>query len=106
MKPFVSSEPETTVMRRDPSDDCLILASDGLWDVLSSDLACDVACKCLEEGSPTNIDLNSGPQTEDGQGNALYPSTSVLAAALLTRLALGRNSLDNISVIVIDLKRS
>jgi protein phosphatase 2C len=36
----------------------------------------------------------------------LYPSRSMLAAALLTRLALGRRSADNISVIVVDLKRS
>lgn len=39
-------------------------------------------------------------------GHALYPSRSALAAAVLTRLALGRKSLDNIGVIAVDLNRS
>ncbi|XP_038708682.1 probable protein phosphatase 2C 75 isoform X1 [Tripterygium wilfordii] len=105
LKPIVTSEPETTLTKRKPEDDCLILASDGLWDVLSSDLACEVACECLREGSaPAN--LSAGPRMEDEKSSALYPARSVLAAALLTRLALGRKSSDNISVIVVDLKRS
>ncbi|KAA8533805.1 hypothetical protein F0562_031322 [Nyssa sinensis] len=107
LKPIVTSEPEVTFTKRDPEDECLILASDGLWDVLSSDLACEIACECLREGSPpaTSTDLNTMPG-EDGGSKALYPSRSALAAALLTRLALGRKSSDNISVIVVDLKRS
>ncbi|KAM3736399.1 hypothetical protein ACB098_10G160900 [Castanea mollissima] len=109
LKPFVTSEPEITFTKREPEDECLILASDGLWDVLSSELACDVARECLREVTPAPdaaIDLNSGPRIEDEGAGALYPSRSVLAAALLTRLALGRKSFDNISVIVVDLKKS
>lgn len=109
LKPYVTSEPEITFTKREPEDECLILASDGLWDVLSSELACDVARECLREGTPAPagaIDLNSGPRIEDEGAGALYPSRSVLAAALLTRLALGRKSSDNISVIVVDLKKS
>ncbi|KAK4559924.1 hypothetical protein RGQ29_008925 [Quercus rubra] len=109
LKPFVTSEPEITFTKREPEDECLILASDGLWDVLSSELACDVARECLREVTPAPdaaIDLNSGPRIEDEGAGALYPSRSVLAAALLTRLALGRKSSDNISVIVVDLKKS
>ncbi|KAE8704691.1 putative protein phosphatase 2C 75 [Hibiscus syriacus] len=102
LKPFVTSEPEITVTKREPEDECLILASDGLWDVLSRDMACEVAHECLKEGS--NGVLNSTQKDEGAE--PLYPSRSVFAATLLTRLALGRNSSDNISVIVVDLKRS
>ncbi|XP_030444606.2 probable protein phosphatase 2C 75 [Syzygium oleosum] len=106
LKPVVTSEPEITFTARQAEDDCLILASDGLWDVLSSELACEVAFECLREGSPPAMDLNSGPAAEDDGNRALFPSRSVLAASLLTRLALGRKSWDNISVIVVDLKKS
>lgn len=90
----------------------MIIASDGLWDVLSSELACDVARECLREGSTSAtsaIDpstIGGPPQVEEERSGALYPSRSTLAAALLTRLALGRKSSDNVSVIVVDLKRS
>lgn len=118
LKSVVISEPEITFTRRESDDECLILASDGLWDVLSSELACEVARECLQEGTAareclqgaaaatTSIDLNAVPQIEEEGAGTLYPSRSALAAALLTRLALGRKSTDNISAIVIDLKRS
>ena len=102
LKPIVTAEPEISFTKRDPEDECLILASDGLWDVLSNDLACEVASECLREGSPSDVSrgLSAMPQKDDE--GALYAS----AAALLTRLALGRKSTDNISVIVVDLKRT
>ncbi|KAJ6869690.1 hypothetical protein NC651_034425 [Populus alba x Populus x berolinensis] len=103
LKPFVIPEPEITFTKRESEDDCLLLASDGLWDVLSGDLACKVARQCLRE---ENRPVNDGPQIKDEGAGALYPSRSMLAAALLTRLALGRRSCDNISVIVVDLKSS
>ncbi|KAF8116754.1 hypothetical protein N665_0014s0018 [Sinapis alba] len=110
LKPIVAWEPEVTFMRREPGDECLILASDGLWDVLSSQLACDIARFCLREDTPSGLDLNETAQEEDNEGvgssSGQNPSRSVLAATLLTRLALGRQSNDNISVIVIDLKNS
>ncbi|KAH9293540.1 hypothetical protein KI387_041255, partial [Taxus chinensis] len=77
---------------RTHEDECLILASDGLWDVLSNDSACEVARKCLAGYRPHR----SKGITEDTPVGA--------AAALLTKLALGRRSGDNISVVVIDLK--
>lgn len=79
-----------------------------MWDVLSSELACEVARECLREGiaAPAAAIVDSRPQMEDKDAGALYPSQSVLAAALLTRLALGRKSSDNISVIVVDLTKS
>ncbi|CAF2121981.1 unnamed protein product [Brassica napus] len=109
LKPMVAWEPEVTFMRREPGDECLILASDGLWDVLSSQLACDIARFCLREDAPSGLDLNETATEDDNEGqgsSGQNPSRSVLAATLLTRLALGRQSNDNISVIVIDLKNS
>ncbi|XP_010247858.1 PREDICTED: probable protein phosphatase 2C 75 isoform X2 [Nelumbo nucifera] len=108
LKPIVISEPELTITERTPEDECLILASDGLWDVLSNDMACDVARRCLQEAEPSNGTriLNSEPQLEGNDGEHQCQSRCSLAAALLTRLALGRKSADNISVIVIDLKRA
>ncbi|KAL1208075.1 putative protein phosphatase 2C 75 [Cardamine amara subsp. amara] len=105
LKPMVAWEPEVTIMSREPGDECLILASDGLWDVLSSQLACDVARFCLREEATSSLDLNLTAQEDDNRGEQ-NPSRSALAATLLTRLALGRQSNDNISVIVIDLKNS
>ncbi|KAL0548598.1 hypothetical protein IC582_013053 [Cucumis melo] len=108
LKSVVISEPEVTFTKRESEDECLILASDGLWDVLSSELACEVARECLQgvAATTTTIDLNAVPQIEEEGAGTSYPSRSALAAALLTRLALGRKSTDNISVMVIDLKRS
>lgn len=69
-------------------------------------MACEVASKCLgEENNRGHKSTEKArPQIDDDGAEALYPSRSVLAAALLTRLALARKSSDNISVIVIDLK--
>ncbi|CAN6998002.1 unnamed protein product [Brassica rapa subsp. trilocularis] len=40
LKPYVSSEPEVTVTERIEEDEFMILASDGLWDVVTNDAAC------------------------------------------------------------------
>ncbi|XP_016432630.1 putative protein phosphatase 2C 75 [Nicotiana tabacum] len=105
LKPYVISEPEITFTKREAEDDCLILASDGLWDVISNEMACEVASECLREEYPAE-DHSFSPLVEGDNGGAIYSSRSASAAALLTRLALGRKSCDNISVIVVDLKRS
>uniref|UniRef100_M1DLW0 protein-serine/threonine phosphatase n=1 Tax=Solanum tuberosum TaxID=4113 RepID=M1DLW0_SOLTU len=87
LKPYVISEPEFTFVKRKVNDECLILASDGLWDVVSNETACRMARVCL-------------------QGDAIFFSHSETAAALLTRIATGRNSHDNVSVIVVDFTRN
>ncbi|XP_065870692.1 probable protein phosphatase 2C 75 [Euphorbia lathyris] len=104
LKPIVISEPEICFIKREPDDECLILASDGLWDVVNNDLACLLASECLLQENTSDF-INPGPLVEDDVGGPLFSSQSVLAAALLTRLALARKSYDNISVIVVDLMR-
>lgn len=87
LKPYVTSEPEVTITERTVEDECLILASDGLWDVVSNETACGVARMCLRSG----------------QSSSDQACTD--ASILLTRLALARHSSDNVSVVVVDLKR-
>ena len=42
MKPYVIPDPEVTITERTPEDECIILASDGLWDVVSNEVECGV----------------------------------------------------------------
>lgn len=99
LRPFVIAEPEVTFTRRGPEDELLVLASDGLWDVMSNDMVYKVTRECLKENSPPIVD-------DEEANTTLFPSQSASAATLLTRLAIGRNSGDNITVIVVDLKRT
>ncbi|XP_006654816.2 protein phosphatase 2C 51-like [Oryza brachyantha] len=93
LKPFVSAEPEVRVVERTSKDEFLILASDGLWDVVSNEVACKIARSCL-----------------NGRAAAMFPdsvsgSSAADAAALLAELAVSRGSKDNISVVVVELRR-
>jgi len=93
MKPFISAKPEVTVTERTNKDEFIILASDGLWDVMSNEEACKVARNCL-----------------CGHAAAKYPDTvhgssGSDAAAMLVEFAMLRGSTDNISIVVVELKR-
>ncbi|KAK3016060.1 hypothetical protein RJ639_007547 [Escallonia herrerae] len=90
LKPYVISEPEVTVNKRTRSDNFLIIASDGLWDVVSNDVACQVVKRCL-----------------DGQMRKRFSEGSAAkAASMLVELAMAKGSEDNISIIVVELKKS
>jgi protein phosphatase 2C len=96
LRPEVIAEPEITVTDRTPEDECLILASDGMWDAVPNEIACSVARQCLQDGNyPADAPV-VGDEPEPRCSNA---------ASLLVRLAFGRDSWDNISVVVIDLQR-
>ncbi|MCL7022739.1 hypothetical protein MKW94_000155 [Papaver nudicaule] len=95
LKPYVTSEPEVTVMERTTNDDFLILASDGLWDVMTNETACEVVRKCLEGRTLVRRSAMSVNRNNSGE-----------AAAVLAELAMARGSKDNISVVVVELKRS
>lgn len=92
LKPFVISKPEVTVSKRSDKDEFLILASDGLWDMISNEFACQVVRRCL-----------SGRMKRKSQ-DVLSESRAAEAAIVLAELAMARGSRDNISVIVVDLK--
>ncbi|MCO5599630.1 hypothetical protein L7F22_053752 [Adiantum nelumboides] len=95
LKQYVISEPDVLCLRRTDDDECLILASDGLWDVISNDAACEVARRCLASAR-RRFEHRVSPFGED--------IACAQVAALLVKLAYGRGSRDNISVVVIDLK--
>ncbi|PWZ11555.1 putative protein phosphatase 2C 8 [Zea mays] len=93
LKPYVSAEPEVTVVERTERDEFLILASDGLWDVVSNEAACKIARSCLSGRAASRF-----PGSVAGR-------TAADAAALLAELAMSRGSRDNISVVVVELRR-
>ncbi|KAI3458657.1 hypothetical protein Pfo_015321 [Paulownia fortunei] len=107
LKPYVISEPEVTITERTPEDECLILASDGLWDVVSNETACGVARMCLQSRKPPSPPRSPGSNniTVTAAGESSDQACSD-ASILLTRLALARHSTDNVSVVVVDLRRS
>ncbi|XP_031488694.1 probable protein phosphatase 2C 6 isoform X1 [Nymphaea colorata] len=90
-RPCIIPDPEVTFTERSADDDCLIVASDGLWDVLSNDEVCRIARLGLRR-------LKHCSAPADG------PSPTQAVADHLTSLAYQRSSCDNISVIVVDLK--
>ncbi|KAK6135196.1 hypothetical protein DH2020_031041 [Rehmannia glutinosa] len=106
LKPFVIPEPEVKIINRTDEDEFLILASDGLWDVVSNDLACQVTRRCLD-GRMRRSSLFSRAKEDNIEGSDQFDKTNenrfVEAAAVLAELAMGRGSKDNISVIVVDL---
>ncbi|KAF8775340.1 hypothetical protein HU200_004751 [Digitaria exilis] len=118
LKPFVSSEPEVTVTERTDDDECLILASDGLWDVVTNEMACDVVRACFRSNGPpgpaartngvapaADADAEDGSAVVKGVSKADSDKACSDAAMLLAKLALARRSADNVSVVVVDLRR-
>ena len=99
LKPFLIPKPEVTVVPRAKDDECLILASDGLWDVMSNEDACKVARRQIHLWYKNN----DGPYYVEGSEPSMSPAAKA-AADCLVRLALTKGSGDNITVIVIDLK--
>ncbi|PKA55915.1 putative protein phosphatase 2C 8 [Apostasia shenzhenica] len=93
LKPYVNAEPEVTVTDRTDYDEFLILASDGLWDVVSNETACKITRQCLSGQA-----MKMFPKTVKG-------SSASAAASLLAEVALSRGSGDNISVVVVQLAK-
>ncbi|PIN20518.1 Serine/threonine protein phosphatase [Handroanthus impetiginosus] len=107
LKPFVISEPEVKVIKRTDADEFLILASDGLWDVVSNNVACQVVRRCLDGKIKRNSQLPIFQDNIPGGtpfDEIMNQSRAAEAAAVLAELAIARGSGDNISVIVVGLK--
>ncbi|XP_076946230.1 protein phosphatase 2C 37-like [Bidens hawaiensis] len=105
LKPYVIPEPEVTVTDRTVEDECLILASDGLWDVVSNDVACSVARMCLKSQKPPSH-LRIAGNDVNVAGGEISDKACSDASILLTKLALARQSSDNVCVVVVDLRRN
>lgn len=106
LKPYVISDPEVTVTDRSPDDECLILASDGLWDVVSNETACGVARMCLQSRKPASPPRSPGNDIAVTEAETSSDKACSDASILLTKLALARHSTDNVSVVVVDLRRN
>uniref|UniRef100_A0A5B7BA08 PPM-type phosphatase domain-containing protein n=1 Tax=Davidia involucrata TaxID=16924 RepID=A0A5B7BA08_DAVIN len=92
LKPWVISVPEVTFMTRSEEDECLILASDGLWDVMSNEEVGELACRQLRRERRLAM-------TKE---RSSFPAQYV--ADFLLQAARKKLSSDNISAIVVDLK--
>lgn len=92
MKPWVIAEPEVTFMTRSEDDEFLILASDGLWDVMSSDDAVKLA----------RYELRRRRRLQEKGDTPSSPACG--AAEELVKIAYDAFSTDNISVVIVDLK--
>ncbi|XP_047312968.1 protein phosphatase 2C 3-like [Impatiens glandulifera] len=104
LKPYVTCDPEITITERDETDDFLILASDGLWDVISNEKACAIVRRCMRGKFPKTAAAMEGDLSlllsEEGNLNKDF----TFASMVLAKLAMERGSEDNVSVVVIDLK--
>ncbi|KAM7258404.1 hypothetical protein ACFE04_014145 [Oxalis oulophora] len=98
LKPSIIPDPEITFSPRVREDECLVLASDGLWDVMSNEEVCEIARRRILLWHKKNGD---NPLTNRGEG---ADPAAQAAAEYLSRMALQKGSKDNISVIVVDLK--
>ncbi|KAF9685128.1 hypothetical protein SADUNF_Sadunf03G0022200 [Salix dunnii] len=98
LKPWIIPDPEVMFLPRAKDDECLIIASDGLWDVITNEEACEVARRRIQLWHKKN-----GVATLLERGKGIDPAAQA-AADYLSMRALQKGSKDNISVIVVDLK--
>nr|CAM84263.1 abscisic insensitive 1B [Populus tremula] len=98
LKPWIIPEPEVMFIPRAREDECLILASDGLWDLMSNEEACDLARKRILVWHKKN-----GVALSSSRSEGIDPAAQA-AAEFLSNRALQKGSKDNITVIVVDLK--
>ncbi|XP_010526048.1 PREDICTED: probable protein phosphatase 2C 50 [Tarenaya hassleriana] len=99
LKPWIIPDPEVVFCPRAKDDDCLILASDGLWDVMTNEEACEVARKRIMVWHKKN-GVEGLPRD---RGKGVDPAAQS-AAEYLSNRALQKGSKDNITVVVVDLK--
>ncbi|KAL0311849.1 UNVERIFIED_CONTAM: putative protein phosphatase 2C 6 [Sesamum radiatum] len=98
LKPWIIPDPEVMFVPRTREDECLILASDGLWDVMTNEEVCDMARKRI-----LLWHKNNGVTLPSERGEGIDPAAQA-AAEYLSNRALQKGSKDNISVVVVDLK--
>ncbi|KAH7415812.1 hypothetical protein KP509_14G062000 [Ceratopteris richardii] len=84
LKRYVISEPDVVHLERSDEDEFLILASDGLWDVIDNETACDVARVCFAS-------TRGGKTRSASKGDDIASAT---AEATLVKLACGKGSQD------------
>ncbi|KAL6618665.1 hypothetical protein ACP70R_033804 [Stipagrostis hirtigluma subsp. patula] len=104
LKPYIIPIPEVTIVARAKDDECLILASDGLWDVMSNEEACDAARKRILLWHKKNAAASAAASSSAQRSGDSPDEAAQAAAEYLSKLALQKGSKDNITVLVVDLK--
>ncbi|EFH43840.1 hypothetical protein ARALYDRAFT_492207 [Arabidopsis lyrata subsp. lyrata] len=104
LKPSIIPDPEVTAVKRVKEDDCLILASDGVWDVMTDEEACEMARKRILLWHKKNAVAGDASLLADERRKEGKDPAAMSAAEYLSKLAIQRGSKDNISVVVVDLK--
>lgn len=104
LKPWIIPEPEVTFIARAKEDECIVLASDGLWDVMSNEEACDLARRRILMWHKKNAATSLNPEPSDREPGSTTDPAAQAAAEYLSNRALQKGSRDNITVIVVDLK--
>lgn len=89
LRPFIIPEPEVSVISRMEDDDFLLLASDGLWDVMPNQEATTLTSRCIKRAR------------DRGASRA---AAMRIAASVITKSAIDRGSKDNVTVVIVDLK--
>ncbi|XP_078438683.1 protein phosphatase 2C 50-like [Wolffia australiana] len=97
------ANPEITRVRRSKDHDCLILATDGLWDVMTNEEACAAARRRILAWHRKYGGGGSNAPPPRRAGGGVDPAAHA-AAEYLSRLSHQKGSADNITVIVIDLR--
>ncbi|GMH10763.1 hypothetical protein Nepgr_012604 [Nepenthes gracilis] len=98
LEPWIIPNPEVMFIPRAKEDECLILASDGLWDVMTNGEACETARKRIlmwHKKNDVKLPLE--------RGIGIDPAAQAAANCLSNR-ALQKGTKDNITVVVVDLK--
>ncbi|KAM0887188.1 hypothetical protein ACQ4PT_029230 [Festuca glaucescens] len=107
LKPYIIPVPEVRLVARARDDECLVLASDGLWDVLSNEEVCDAARKRIllwhKKNATSSPSASAVARGSCDDGGSPDPAAQA-AAKYLSKLALQKGSKDNITVLVVDLK--
>lgn len=85
----VICEPEVVTMTRSVEDEYLLMATDGLWDVLTNEEAYRIIRHTMASNRAQGVGLDICIQS---------------SANRLTKIALDRGSRDNITVILLDLQ--
>ncbi|GFR40546.1 hypothetical protein Agub_g1119 [Astrephomene gubernaculifera] len=89
LRPYIIPEPEVSVVCRQDDDDFLLLASDGLWDVMANQEATNLCIRCIKRAREKGASRNAAVR---------------IAASVLTKAAIDRGSKDNVTVLIIDLR--
>ncbi|CAI0387404.1 unnamed protein product [Linum tenue] len=106
LKPSIIPDPEVRIVERAKEDECLILASDGVWDVMTNEEACEVAMRTilLWRRRRNNGQAGHTQERTTMSDHSVADPAAQAAAETLSNLALQRGSKDNITVVVVDLK--